>query len=78
MYGVKEFSAVINPPHGSILAIGAGEKRPVVIDDEIVAATMMSVNMACDHRAMDGAVGAQYLGAFKKLLEEPLRLIIDA
>jgi len=78
MYGVKEFSAVINPPHGSILAIGAGEKRPVVIDNEIVAATMMSVNMACDHRAMDGAVGAQFLGAFKKLLEEPLRLIIDA
>ncbi len=77
MYGVREFSAVINPPHGSILAIGAGEKRPVVIDDEIVPATMMSINMACDHRAMDGAVGAQFLAAFKKLLEEPLRLIIE-
>ena len=77
MYGVREFSAVINPPHGSILAIGAGEKRPVVIDDEIVPATMMSINMACDHRAMDGAVGAQFLAALKKLLEEPLRLIID-
>jgi len=77
MYGIREFSAVINPPHGSILAIGAGEKKPVVIDDEIVAATMMSINMACDHRAMDGAVGAQFLAALKKLLEEPLRLIIE-
>ena len=77
MYGVKEFSAIINPPHGSILAIGTGEKRPVVINDEIVPATMMSINMACDHRAMDGAVGAQFLAALKKLLEEPQRLIIE-
>jgi pyruvate dehydrogenase E2 component (dihydrolipoamide acetyltransferase) len=76
MYGIREFSAVINPPHGSILAIGAGEKRPVVIDDDIVAATMMSINMACDHRAMDGAVGAQFLASLKRLLEEPLRLIL--
>jgi pyruvate dehydrogenase E2 component (dihydrolipoamide acetyltransferase) len=76
MYGVREFSAVVNPPHGSILAIGAGEKRAIVVDDEIVAATMMSINMACDHRAMDGAIGAQFLGALKQLLEEPLRLIL--
>jgi pyruvate dehydrogenase E2 component (dihydrolipoamide acetyltransferase) len=76
MFGVKEFLAVINPPQASILAIGAGEKRPVVRNDQLAIATLMSVTMACDHRAMDGAVGAQFLQVFKSLLEHPVRLLI--
>ena len=76
MYGIREFAAVINPPHGSILAIGAGEKRAIVVDDEVVPATMMTITMACDHRAMDGAMGASFLATLKRLLEEPLRLIL--
>ena len=76
MFGVKEFLAVINPPQASILAIGAGEKRPVVKNDQLTIATLMSVTMACDHRAMDGAIGAQYLQVFKALLEHPVRLLV--
>ena len=76
MYGIREFAAVINPPQGSILAIGAGEQRAVVIDDEIVKATMMTVTMACDHRAMDGAIGAQFLGILKEIIEHPLQLLV--
>ena len=76
MFGIREFAAVINPPHAAILAIGQGENRAVVKNDELTAATMMTVNMACDHRAMDGAIGAQYLMAFKDLLEHPVKLLI--
>jgi pyruvate dehydrogenase E2 component (dihydrolipoamide acetyltransferase) len=76
MFGVKEFLAVINPPQASILAVGAGEKRPVVRNDQLAIATVMSVTMACDHRAMDGAIGAQYLQVFKALLEHPVRLLV--
>ncbi|MGE0667414.1 MAG: 2-oxo acid dehydrogenase subunit E2 [Sphingomonadales bacterium] len=76
MFGVKEFMAVINPPQASILAVGAGEKRPVVKNDQLTVATVMSVTMACDHRAMDGAIGAQYLQVFKALLEHPVRLLV--
>jgi pyruvate dehydrogenase E2 component (dihydrolipoamide acetyltransferase) len=76
MFGIKEFLAVINPPQASILAIGAGEKRPVVKNDQLAIATVMSVTMACDHRAMDGAIGAQYLQIFKALLEHPVRLLV--
>jgi pyruvate dehydrogenase E2 component (dihydrolipoamide acetyltransferase) len=76
MFGVREFLAVINPPQASILAIGAGEKRPVVKNDQLTIATLMSVTMACDHRAMDGAIGAQYLQVFKALLEHPVRLLV--
>ena len=76
MFGVKEFLAVINPPQASILAIGAGEKRPVVRNDQLTIATVMSVTMDCDHRAMDGAIGAQYLQVFKALLEHPVRLLV--
>jgi len=76
MFGIKEFLAVINPPQASILAIGAGEKRPVVKNDQLAIATVMSVTMACDHRAMDGAIGAQYLQVFKALLEHPVRLLV--
>ncbi|MBI1179588.1 MAG: biotin/lipoyl-binding protein [Alphaproteobacteria bacterium] len=76
MFGIKEFMAVINPPQASILAVGAGERRPVVRGDRIEAATVMSVTMACDHRAIDGAIGAQYLQVFKSLLEHPARLLV--
>ena len=76
MFGIKEFLAVINPPQASILAVGAGEKRPVVKNDQLTIATVMSVTMACDHRAINGAIGAQYLQVFKALLEHPVRLLV--
>ncbi|HEV2097691.1 MAG TPA: pyruvate dehydrogenase complex dihydrolipoamide acetyltransferase [Stellaceae bacterium] len=76
MFGVREFAAVINPPHGGILAVGAGEKRPVVKDGALAVATVMSCTLSCDHRAVDGAVGAQFLAAFKKLVEDPLTMLL--
>ena len=76
MYGVREFSAVINPPHGCILAIGQGEQRPVVKDGQLAVATVMSCTVSCDHRAVDGAVGAQFLAAFKKLVQDPLTMLL--
>jgi len=76
MYGIKEFSAVINPPQGAILAIGAGEQRAVVKDGALAVATVMSVTMSCDHRAIDGAVGAEFLKAFKGLIEDPLTMLL--
>src|SRR5579883_1383849 len=76
MYGVRDFAAVINPPHGCILAVGAGERRPVVKDGALAVATMMSCTLSCDHRAVDGAVGAQFLAAFKTLIEDPLRMLL--
>jgi len=71
MFGIESFSAVINPPHSTILAVGAGEKRAVVIGDEIKIRTQMTCTLSCDHRAVDGALGAQLLQAFKALIEEP-------
>ncbi|MBY0531149.1 MAG: pyruvate dehydrogenase complex dihydrolipoamide acetyltransferase [Xanthobacteraceae bacterium] len=75
MYGVKDFAAVINPPHATILAVGAGEERAVVRDGQIVAANMMTVTLSCDHRAVDGALGAQLLAAFREAIEKPLSLM---
>jgi pyruvate dehydrogenase E2 component (dihydrolipoamide acetyltransferase) len=72
MYGITSFSAVINPPHGAILAIGAGEERPVVKDGQLTVATMMTATLSCDHRVVDGAVGAQWLKAFKEIVENPV------
>ena len=71
MYGMKDFTAVINPPHSAILAVGAGEQRPVVRAGALAIATVMSCTLACDHRAVDGATGAQWLQAFKKIIEAP-------
>jgi len=71
MYGIKDFAAVINPPQGGILAVGAGEQRPVVKNGALAVATAMSCTLACDHRAVDGAVGAQWLQVFKKIIEAP-------
>ncbi|HTV89930.1 MAG TPA: pyruvate dehydrogenase complex dihydrolipoamide acetyltransferase [Stellaceae bacterium] len=76
MYGVREFAAVINPPHGCILAIGAGEQRPIVRSGELAVATMMTCTLSCDHRVVDGAVGAEFLAAFKKLIEDPLAMLL--
>jgi pyruvate dehydrogenase E2 component (dihydrolipoamide acetyltransferase) len=76
MYGIRDFAAVINPPHGCILAVGAGEQRPVVKNGELAVATVMSCTLAVDHRVVDGALGAQFLAAFKKLIEAPLTMLL--
>lgn len=76
MFGIDDFTAVINPPEGAILAVGAMSPRPVVRDDEIVVRQMMRVTMSCDHRVIDGATGAKYLQTFKKILENPLYLVV--
>jgi pyruvate dehydrogenase E2 component (dihydrolipoamide acetyltransferase) len=75
MFGIKQFEAVINPPQGMIMAIGAGEKRPYVIDDSLQVATIMSATGSFDHRAIDGADGARLMKAFKALVENPLGLV---
>jgi pyruvate dehydrogenase E2 component (dihydrolipoamide acetyltransferase) len=75
MYGIKQFDAVINPPQGMIMAIGAGEKRPYVINDSLQIATVMSATGAFDHRAIDGAEGAKLMKAFKRLVENPLGML---
>ena len=75
MYGIKQFDAVINPPQGMILAIGAGEKRPYVINDSLQIATVMSATGSFDHRAIDGADGAKLMQAFKRLVEAPLGML---
>jgi pyruvate dehydrogenase E2 component (dihydrolipoamide acetyltransferase) len=76
MFGIDEFTAVINPPEGAILAIGAMSPKPVVRDNEVVVRQMMRVTMSCDHRVIDGATGAKFLQTFKKILENPLFLIV--
>jgi pyruvate dehydrogenase E2 component (dihydrolipoamide acetyltransferase) len=76
MFGIKHFEAVINPPQGCILAVGAGEQRAVVKDGALSVATQMSCTLSVDHRVVDGAVGAQFLAAFKKLIEDPLTMLL--
>jgi len=76
MFGIDEFTAVINPPEGAILAIGAMSAKPVVRENEIVIRQMMRVTMSCDHRVIDGATGAKFLQTFKKILENPLYLVV--
>ena len=76
MYGIKDFTAVINPPHATILAVGAGEERAVVRNGKIEAAHVMSVTLSCDHRAVDGALGAELIGAFKTLIENPVMMVV--
>jgi pyruvate dehydrogenase E2 component (dihydrolipoamide acetyltransferase) len=76
MYGIKDFTAVINPPHATILAVGAGEERAVVRNGKIEAAHIMSVTLSCDHRAVDGALGAELIGAFKALIENPVMMVV--
>ncbi len=76
MFGIKNFTAVINPPHAAIMAVGAGEQRAVVKDGKVVAATVMTVTMSCDHRVVDGATGARFLQAFKSFVEEPAVMLL--
>ncbi len=76
MYGIKDFAAIINPPQGCILAVGAGEQRPVVKDGALAVATVMSCTLSVDHRVVDGAIGAQFLAAFKRLIEDPLTMLL--
>ncbi len=76
MFGVREFAAVINPPQGAILAVGAGAERAVVKDGALAIATVMSCTLSVDHRAVDGAVGAELLAAFRALVEDPLKMLL--
>jgi pyruvate dehydrogenase E2 component (dihydrolipoamide acetyltransferase) len=76
MFGIKHFTAVINPPHAAILAVGAGEEKPVVVNGKVEVATVMSVTMSCDHRVVDGATGARFLQAFKQYVEEPAAMLL--
>jgi pyruvate dehydrogenase E2 component (dihydrolipoamide acetyltransferase) len=76
MYGVSAFSAIINPPQGAILAVAAGQPRPVVRDGALAVATVMTCTLSVDHRVIDGALGAEWLAAFKAVIEEPLSLML--
>lgn len=76
MMGIKKFDAVINPPHATILAIGSGEKRPIVIGNNIEIRNMMTVTLSCDHRVVDGALGAELLAAFKGFIEDPVTMLV--
>ncbi|MBW3096692.1 pyruvate dehydrogenase complex dihydrolipoamide acetyltransferase [Pseudohoeflea coraliihabitans] len=76
MFGIQNFSAVVNPPHATILAVGAGQERAVAKNGKICAATMMSVTLSTDHRAVDGALAAELLASFQRLIENPLRLLV--
>ncbi|HEX9590626.1 MAG TPA: pyruvate dehydrogenase complex dihydrolipoamide acetyltransferase [Bradyrhizobium sp.] len=76
MYGINHFTAVINPPHATILAVGTGEERAIVKHGKIEVAQIMSVTMSCDHRAVDGALGAELIGAFKLLIENPVMMVV--
>jgi pyruvate dehydrogenase E2 component (dihydrolipoamide acetyltransferase) len=76
MFGIKHFQAIINPPQCSILAVGVGEQRPIVKNGALTIATVMSATISCDHRAIDGALGAKWLNVFKKLVEDPLTMML--
>ncbi|MEL6790237.1 MAG: pyruvate dehydrogenase complex dihydrolipoamide acetyltransferase [Pseudomonadota bacterium] len=76
MFGIKSFASIVNQPHGAIMSVGAGEERVVVKNGEMVIATMMTVTLTCDHRVVDGAVGAQFLAAFKGFIEEPAAMLL--
>ena len=76
MYGVKNFAAIINPPQSCILAVGAAEERPVAVNGEVVVASIMNLTLSVDHRSVDGAVGAEFLGIVKRLIEDPLTMLL--
>ena len=75
MFGIKSFSSIINEPQGAILSVGAGEKRPVARGDALAVATVMTVTLTCDHRVVDGAIGARWMQAFKALIEDPVTML---
>jgi pyruvate dehydrogenase E2 component (dihydrolipoamide acetyltransferase) len=76
MFGIRSFASIINEPQGAILSVGAGEKRPVARGDALAVATVMTVTLTCDHRVVDGAIGARWLGVFKALVEDPITMIV--
>ena len=76
MFGIESFDAVINPPHATILAVGAGQKKPIVVGESLEIGTIMACTLSCDHRVVDGALGAQLLNAFKALIEDPVRMLV--
>ncbi len=76
MFGITSFASIVNQPHGAIMSVGAGEERAVVRGGSIVARSMMTVTLTCDHRVVDGAVGAEFLGAFKRFIEEPTTMLV--
>ncbi len=76
MFGITSFASIVNQPQGAILSVGAGEERPVVRDAAVVIRTMMTVTLTCDHRVVDGAVGAEFLAAFKRFIEEPAAMLL--
>jgi pyruvate dehydrogenase E2 component (dihydrolipoamide acetyltransferase) len=75
MMGIQSFSSIINAPHGAIMSVGAGEKRPVVHGDQLAIATVMTVTLTCDHRVVDGAIGARFLNAFKAMIDNPITML---
>ncbi len=76
MFGIKDFTAVINPPHAAILAVGAGEQRPIVKNGALAVATVMTCTLSCDHRVVDGAMGAAFLAHFKRFIEDPVTMLL--
>ncbi|MXN54324.1 pyruvate dehydrogenase complex dihydrolipoamide acetyltransferase [Shinella sp. AETb1-6] len=76
MFGVREFAAIVNPPHATILAVGAGERRPVVSGDNVTVSTVMTVTLSTDHRAVDGALAAELLGTFRSYIERPMLMLV--
>lgn len=76
MYGIKQFQAIINPPQSCIMAVGASSKRAIVVNDKIQISTMMDISLSCDHRVVDGVVGAKFLSSFKKYIEAPIKMIL--
>ena len=76
MFGIKSFASIINEPQGAIMSVGVGEKRPIVRGDELAIATVMTVTLTCDHRVVDGAIGARFLQAFKAMIEDPLTMLV--
>lgn len=76
MFGIDNFTSIINPPQNGILSVGAGQQKPVVVDGELSIATVMSVTLAMDHRCVDGAIGARFIKAFKEIIEDPISIIL--
>ena len=75
MFGIKAFASIINEPQGAIMSVGAGEQRPVVVNGQLAVATVMTVTLTCDHRAVDGAIGAKFLQVFKAMIEDPVTML---
>jgi len=75
MFGIKTFASIINEPQGAIMSVGAGEQRPVVKNGQLAVATVMTVTLTCDHRVVDGAIGAKFLQVFKAMIEDPVTML---